>query len=507
MADYVAILKKTIDGLGTNTPEVRKKVYEKARVSISSKIAAIQPPPPQAAVDKQMSILEKAISDVEADYELNDIAVSLDRPGNGSANKAEPVKPAPAPVSELPMAKNGFSGVSGAKNGKDGRPDLAGDKKPASPAGAPASGDRPAQTASLPRTGRKSRAIPALLALVLLGAAGFGAYAYRDNLRTYFASVSGQTGTQTETAATPAPAEDKPAEAPAAPATEDVAAAPATPEVEPAAPAAPAGTAQTPAGETAAPATPAEPKLTQRLMPDGTEVDEGGAGGAPGVGEGTSVAAATQPSAPEGTAPPSDQPAASAGSLPIGQKAIFYEERTNAAEGSALQGNVVWSTVQESPGNNLPPEPAVQAEVTIPDLELSLRMTIRRNADTTLPASHIIELVFITPEGFAGGSIDEVQRVTFKSTEQAPGNPLVALPAKIADGFFLVALNDASSALDTNLTLLRREPWIDIPVTYKTGRRALITMEKGIPGDKVFDEVLKAWDAKKPSATGAPGNG
>ncbi len=48
----------------------------------------------------------------------------------------------------------------------------------------------------------------------------------------------------------------------------------------------------------------------------------------------------------------------------------------------------------------------------------------------------------------------------------------------------------------TNLTLLRNQDWIDIPVVYKSGRRALLTMEKGIPGEKVFDEALKAWQAK-----------
>jgi hypothetical protein len=46
------------------------------------------------------------------------------------------------------------------------------------------------------------------------------------------------------------------------------------------------------------------------------------------------------------------------------------------------------------------------------------------------------------------------------------------------------------------LTLLRGQAWIDVPVVYKTGRRALLTMEKGIPGEKVFDEALKAWAAK-----------
>jgi hypothetical protein len=83
-----------------------------------------------------------------------------------------------------------------------------------------------------------------------------------------------------------------------------------------------------------------------------------------------------------------------------------------------------------------------------------------------------------------------------KSTEQEAGSPLIGIPAKIADGFFLVALNDTKADENANLTLLKNQDWIDIPIVYKSGRRALLTMEKGIPGDKVFDEAMKAWQAK-----------
>ena len=48
MADFVAVLKKTIDGLGNNTPEMREKVYDKARATVAAKLAAINPPPPAA---------------------------------------------------------------------------------------------------------------------------------------------------------------------------------------------------------------------------------------------------------------------------------------------------------------------------------------------------------------------------------------------------------------------------------------------------------------------------
>ncbi len=58
-----------------------------------------------------------------------------------------------------------------------------------------------------------------------------------------------------------------------------------------------------------------------------------------------------------------------------------------------------------------------------------------------------------------------------------------------------MALNQSPPEIDANLTLLRRQNWIDVPVVYKSGRRALFTMEKGIPGAKAFEEAIKAWQA------------
>ncbi|RWB72849.1 MAG: hypothetical protein EOQ50_17915 [Mesorhizobium sp.] len=219
------------------------------------------------------------------------------------------------------------------------------------------------------------------------------------------------------------------------------------------------------------------------------------AGATPPVAATTPPAAATTPPA-AGAAPATATPATAEATVPVGQKAIFYEERTSTQQGTAEPGSIVWSLVQESPGGDLPPEPAIRAEATIPGKNIQLRMTIRRNTDQTLPASHIIEMIFLTPEGFDGGGVDNILRIAMKSSEQDAGSPLIGIPAKIADGFFLVALNDTKADEDANLTLLRGQSWIDVPVVYKTGRRALLTMEKGIPGEKVFDEALKAWAAK-----------
>ena len=129
--------------------------------------------------------------------------------------------------------------------------------------------------------------------------------------------------------------------------------------------------------------------------------------------------------------------------------------------------------------------------MTIPGKNVQLKMTIRRNADQTLPASHIIEMIFLG--NFEGGGIENVLRIALKNSEAAPGNPLIGIPAKIADGYFLVALSDSAAERETNLQLLLRQSWIDIPIVYRSGRRALVTMEKGVPGDKVFQEAIQAW--------------
>lgn len=579
MADFVAVLKKTLDGLGETTPDVRAKVYDKARATIESKLAAINPPPPAAVADRQRKALEDAIASVEKDYtktaqpldplaELENIFSSIDRnrtqqsharPATRTETPAPaaqppaPVSPAPARAEERP-AQPSWQRPQPEVRQPDPKPepkpapisepDLPGSKpvlepvwpkpkaetKPAFDLGKPTSPvtDRPLAQAFEANTRREAeratqdsmfsgpsieddvadetfddieepeqkrgfgRIIAAVVALAILGGGGYGVWLNRDAFKDMFGLNKTETA-DSQPAQPEAPA--KPAEQPTQPNTaSNPAPAPATENGEP-------------------------QKLTQRLLPDGKETDPGRAGGSTSVGEGTSIVALTTPPpatppaqaqpaqgqppvagtetpAPAGTTPPAPQAGSQPAAIPVGQKAIYYEERTSSAEGSAQPGNIVWSVVQESPGGDAPPEPAIRAEVTVPSKDVQLRMTIRRNADQTLPASHIIEMIFLTPQGFEGGGIDNVLRIAMKTSEQEAGSPLIGVPAKIADGYFLVALNDTKADQDANLTLLRNQEWIDIPVVYKSGRRALITMEKGLPGDKVFDEAIKAWQAK-----------
>ncbi|NVD41477.1 hypothetical protein HT585_21655 [Ensifer sp. HO-A22] len=261
-------------------------------------------------------------------------------------------------------------------------------------------------------------------------------------------------------------------------------------------------------------------KFTQRLLADGSETDAGPAvvNGESVAQEGKSVApqteagrpqedAAVTPGAEVGTPAAGQQPGAQPAQPDVavasGEKMFLYEERLGQSSPTAIPGTVAWSVKEESPGGDAKPEPAIQAQITVPDRGLTALMTIKRNADPSLPASHVIEFVFSLPQNFEGGAIDGVQRVSMKRTEQDRGDALIAVPAKITDDFHMIALNDFPEVVGSNTELLRSRGWIDIPLTYRNGRRALLTLEKGQSGNEAFSQAMRAWGS--PGSTAATG--
>lgn len=175
------------------------------------------------------------------------------------------------------------------------------------------------------------------------------------------------------------------------------------------------------------------------------------------------------------------------------QELVFYQERTDSEQGTLEKGSVSWSVVKKRRANRILLEPSVQAKLEIPGKSMSVTMIIRRNDDPTLPASHVIELVFETPANFSGGSITNVQRLALKASEDSQGDPLIGVAGKISENSFMIALNNIEQAKNTNLKLLQDRPWIDIPIAYATGRRALISIDKGSPGKAAISEAFRLW--------------
>ncbi|MEP3197976.1 MAG: hypothetical protein ABJO57_08920 [Lentilitoribacter sp.] len=234
-------------------------------------------------------------------------------------------------------------------------------------------------------------------------------------------------------------------------------------------------------------------KFTQRLNVDGTEEDVGPSpeviNGLPGE-EGRSVAELSG----DGTATEAAQQAEpAADGAPAIEKMLFYETSLGLEQQARYEGGVTWSEEVESDGTAS--RPFIRAQIQVPERNLSIDMSIKLNGDQTLPVSHLVDINFSLPDDFEGGEIDQVTEVKMKNTEEQPGDRLAAISAKIDTTFFVVGLeNDDPEVVATNLQLLSRRNWIDIPISYSNGRKALITLEKGASGVAVFDKVLAAWE-------------
>lgn len=556
MADFSAVIRNALAKVDATDPAARQVIYEKARASITRKIESLPSKPPQAVIDAQYAKLDTAIEEVEADHapvadpivddepvvepdviepeaaEPELVETLAEEPSVTEPVLDEPVadnpvldEPAPSldpePSADIPPVDDDVIAaveeptIEEVTQERDPLLDIlddtgapyntpefdadfpeteerfdagADDAVERAIAAVPEIAEKPVEAVAASesvydsepeKSGARWGLLGGLVALaVVIGGLAYAAYTNQDVLKSLFSTnvVEDENGVPVRTVPSTVIDPDDVAEAPQ----EDQAPTEVEPTVESA----------TDQG--------AVNKFTQRLTEDGVEVDEGPLDGTPQLGEGSSVSTQSEGLAEsDAIAAPEEAETATdtAAPLPVGQRALFYEERTGSQAGTSFPGAAIWSVVQEEPGVGLAPEPSIRVESSVPDLGLVLEMVIKRNGDATLPASHIAELFFRVPDTFEGRGIADVQRLTLKAAEGDPGNALIAVPAPIDTNIFLIALNNADTAVASNTTLLQEREWIDIPMQYVSGRRALITLEKGSAGRDVFDEVFAYWEA------------
>lgn len=184
---------------------------------------------------------------------------------------------------------------------------------------------------------------------------------------------------------------------------------------------------------------------------------------------------------------PSNSPVA-----PVAQRVVLYDEDPAEPQGRQYVGQVVWRT-ENVAGPNGTTDIAIRADIDIPDRKFKAALTIRRNNDTSLPASHTVEMTFQLQADFAGGGVSNVPGVLMKSNEQTRGTPLAGLAVKVTDNFFLIGLSNVEADRGRNLQLLKERSWFDIPLVYANQRRAIVALEKGAPGERAFGDAFGAW--------------
>jgi len=239
-----------------------------------------------------------------------------------------------------------------------------------------------------------------------------------------------------------------------------------------------------------APAT--EPQVSPTAEPAPAQVSEA-------TPAGTETEAATPPATaepategePAATTEPTEQALVDP-ALAEGSQSILLEEQGGGATGPApFSGSVAWSREVDELGL-----PVIRARADIPARNLTVDLLIRKNSDEALPASHLMEINFSVLDSFVGGGIASLPGVLLKDEELAQGRPLVGASARVFDNSFLFALSAEPADLAANTTLLHDQAWVDLPMVYSTGRRAILTLEKGEEGQAIFDAVMDAWAAE-----------
>jgi len=512
MADYQPLISRAVAGLDKNTGENRRALYERARKALVDQLRGVDPPLSETDITRERLALEEAIRRVETE------AVRQSRPAPPPV-RARPAPPAPPAAPPQPSAP-----------------------PPAAPEQPPANGETEASGGGRRRfehrwIEKKPPPAPPTPPAEREGAPGF---------KDVVADADGLGGAVARTArsaretysAMPPPSDSEPVE----PRTEEPEPArelprPAEP---PARPPAPERAAVSPAGAGAA-----EPPESESLEPPVMEGEryaepppQGGrvsplarrtigrivklaaavlvlalvAGGiywqrAPLTAMVNTLVAMVHPTpqpVQRETAQPStkipdritQQPGPAPQQqqeAPVAQRVVLYEEDPGDPAGKRFVGTVLWRTETFSPGPGQPPDRGVRADINIPDRNMQVTWSLRRNTDKDLPASHTISIQFVLPPDFPHGEISEIRGVLMKQSEQTRGTSLAGLAVKVTKDFFLIGLTANEQDVARNIDLLKNRTWFDVALVYKDGRRAILAVEKGNPGDRAFQDAFSAW--------------
>jgi hypothetical protein len=172
-----------------------------------------------------------------------------------------------------------------------------------------------------------------------------------------------------------------------------------------------------------------------------------------------------------------------------GSQSLLLEASADGRTGAVpFSGTIEWTKGVDELGL-----PTIVGDASIPARNLGVQVTIRKNSDPSLPASHLMEVDFDVSDTFIGGTIANLPGVLLKDEELVPGTPLVGASARVVGNSFLFALSASPDDLATNTDLLGRRKWMDLAVVYGTGRNAIITLEKDEAAQTMFDEVFTAW--------------
>jgi hypothetical protein len=202
---------------------------------------------------------------------------------------------------------------------------------------------------------------------------------------------------------------------------------------------------------------------------------------------------AAQGAAPASPAAQSQNPAAApaAPAPSAGRAAMLVASADNPEKPVVSLGSTVWSLIPAPPGQ--PATVAVKAEADIPDLKMHAAMTLRKNTDPTLQATHTIDLKFSFAEGAPITGFKDVGLPQMRMEDSTAAEALTSVKVKISDTYFLIALAKGDNDTARNLDLMQTRAWFDFPLLLNDGRIAKIVFQKSSEGQAMLEKAFEAW--------------
>lgn len=194
------------------------------------------------------------------------------------------------------------------------------------------------------------------------------------------------------------------------------------------------------------------------------------------------------------TGNPAPVPTPTQPEVTVAQRAALVEENpTDPQNSKVISGRAIWRLDTVNAGQGQPLETVIRTSIEIPDANVFLALTMRRNRDPTLPASHIMELEFRTAGTTPPRVITDVNAPLVRPDDTARGVPLAGLAVPVKENVFLIGLSDLRTDVERNSELILLRNWIEIPLKFSTGPRATIVFEKGVGGERVVSDAFKQW--------------
>jgi len=189
-------------------------------------------------------------------------------------------------------------------------------------------------------------------------------------------------------------------------------------------------------------------------------------------------------------------PKSNGAAIPVAQKAeLWVSAPDEANKVKTYPGTVVWRLENVGQGPGQATVPAIRGDVDIPDAKLKLTLTIQKNMDAALSATHTVNVSFqLSPSSDLKG-VKAIGQIQMRRPEAQNGEKVVGIPVPITENNFLIGLMRGDREA-RNLYLLRAPMILDLPMQLSDGRAATISIEKGQVGERVFSDALDQWSRR-----------